>query len=170
MAERAQRAGHDDELAAGPQHGAERPQHRVGAPVGDVDELVGLLGLRPVRGEGGDRVGNHDVHPAMAVSQFCGQTGRGAVIGDVENPADHPSPGLGARGDRGGRVGDAAGMAPGEQDQVARVHAGGQARGEGEPEALVGPGDQGDTRIRHDHYGRHAHAMRLTKSTHTWYA
>jgi hypothetical protein len=38
-------------------------------------------------------------------------------------------------------------MAPGEQDQVIRVHAGGQARGEGEPETLVGPGDQGDTRV-----------------------
>jgi hypothetical protein len=38
-------------------------------------------------------------------------------------------------------------MAPGEQDQVIGVHAGSQAGGEGEPEALVGPGDQGDTRV-----------------------
>ena len=133
--------------AAGPEHGAERTQHRMGARVGDVDEFVGLLGLRPVRGERGDRVGNHDVHPAVAVSQFCGQPGHGAGIGDVENPADHPAPRPGARGDRSGGVGDAPGMAPGEQDQVVGVHAGGQARGEGEPEALVGPGDQGDTRV-----------------------
>jgi hypothetical protein len=119
----------------------------MGAHVGDVDEFVGLLGLRLVRGERGDRVGNHDVHPAVAVSQFCGQPGHGAGTGDVENPADHPAPRPGARGDRGGGVGDAPGMAPGEQDQVVAVHAGGQAGGESEPEALVGPGDQGDTRV-----------------------
>ena len=131
--------------AAGPEHGAEGTQHRMGAPVGDVDEFVGLLVLRPVRGERGDRVRNHDVHPAVAVSQFGGQPGYGAGIGDVENPAHHPAPRPGARGDRGGGVGDAPGMAPSEQDQVIRVHTGGQTRGEGEPEALVGSGDQGDT-------------------------
>jgi hypothetical protein len=38
-------------------------------------------------------------------------------------------------------------MASGEQDQVIGVQAGGQAGREGESEALVGPGDQGDTRI-----------------------
>ena len=98
------------EPAAGPEHGAERTQDRMGACVGDVDEFVGLLGLRPVWGERGDRVRNHDVHPAVAVSEFCGQPGHGAGIGDVENPADHPAPRPGARGDRGGGVGDAPGV------------------------------------------------------------
>ena len=144
VAECAQRAGHDDEPAAGSEHGAKGAQDRVGAAVGDVDEFVGLLVLRPVRGERGDRVGDHDVHPAVAVSQLGGQPGHGAGIGDVENPADHPAPRPGARADRGGGVGDPPGVAPGEQDQVAGVHAGGQARGEGEPQPLVGPGDQGD--------------------------
>ena len=133
--------------AAGPQHGAEGTQHGIGAAVGDVDEFVGLLGLRPVRGERGDRVGNHDVHPAVAVSELCGQPGHGAGLGNVENPAQYPAPRPGARADRGGGVGDPPGVAPGKQDQVLWVRAGGQARGEGEPQPLVGPGDQGDTRI-----------------------
>ena len=133
--------------AAGPEHGAEGTQHRMGAAVGDVDEFVGLLGLRPVRGERGDRVGNHDVDPAVPTGKFCGQPGHGAGAGDVENPAGHPAPRPCARGDRGGGVSDALGMAPGEQDQVTGVHAGGQAGGESEPEALAGPGDQGDTRV-----------------------
>ena len=147
VAERAQRAGHDDQPAAGPQHRAEGTQHRLGAPVSDVDKLVGLLGLRPVRGERGDRVGNDDVHPAVAVGEFGGHPGYGTGVADVESPADHLAAGLGARGDCSGGVSDAPGVASGEQDQVIGVQAGGQARGEGESEALVGPGDQGDTRI-----------------------
>jgi hypothetical protein len=119
----------------------------MGACVGDVDEFVGLLGLRPVRGERGDRVRDHDVRPAVAVSEFCGQPGHSAGIGDVENPPHHPAPGPGARSGRSSGVGDAPGIAPGEQNQVIRVHPDGQARGEGEPEPLVGPGDQGDTCI-----------------------
>jgi hypothetical protein len=94
-----------------------------------------------------DRVGNHDVGPAVAVGQFCGQPGHVAGTGDVDNPAQHPAPGPGARHDPGGGVGDAPSMPSGEQDQVIGVHTGGQSGGEGEPEALVGPGDQGDTRV-----------------------
>ena len=111
----------------------------MGAHVGDVDEFVGLLGLRLVRGERGDRVGNHDVRPAVPVSQFCGQPGHGAATGDVENPADHPASRPGARGDHGGGVGDAPGMAPGEQDQVVGVQAGGQAGGETNPRPWLAP-------------------------------
>jgi len=83
----------------------------------------------------------------VAVSEFCGQSGHGASIGDVENSAQHPAPRPGARADRSGGVGNPPDVAPGEQDQVIGVHAGGQARGEGEPQPLVGPGDQGDTRV-----------------------
>jgi hypothetical protein len=108
-----------------PEHRAEGTQHRVGAAVGDVDECVGLLGLRPVRQERGDRVGHHDVHPAVAVSELCGQPGHGAGIRDIENPAQYPAPRPGAGADRSGGVGDPPGVAPCEQDQVIGVHAGG---------------------------------------------
>jgi len=117
------------ELDSGGAVAAERGPQSEDHPSGleEANLVVGLLG------------------PAPAERLVKGAGPR--ELGDVENPADHPAPRPGARGDRGGGVSDAPGMAPGEQDQVIRVHAGGQACGEGKPEALVGPGDQGDTRV-----------------------
>ena len=64
-------------------------------------------------------------------------------VGDVEHPALDPARVPGARRPRGG-VGDPLGVPAGEQDQVVRVHPGGQSLDEGEADALVGAGDQGD--------------------------
>lgn len=139
-------------------------------PVRDVDELVGLRGLRAVGSEHGARVGHHDVHAAVLLLQFGGQPGHGVGVGDVEHPALHPAPGAGGLGDVGGGVRDPPGMASSEQNQIVRTHPGGQPLHERAAEALVGTGDESDACNCHALHARSGPAMRPTKVTHLWYA
>jgi hypothetical protein len=160
VAERAERAGHDDQPASWAQDRRERAQDRVRATVGHVDELVGLRGLRAVRHEPGDRVGHHDVHRA----EFRGQAGHGGGVGDVQHAALDPAHRV---GDTCDGVRDPFGVASGQQYQVVRAHPGGESLDDGEADALVGAGDHGDAGSCHDIDTRNGSAMRPTRVGHS---